>query len=111
MIVGPFRRFSYTDGLLEHINSSGIEQPSRGPLYTKLIAVTVLTLGLGLLLAPRISRNWYRKNKAGLFLNVQDSSPIVTFVDAATLPTAVGLYRQFSLARDDRLATLALSAA
>jgi hypothetical protein len=109
--VGPFRRFYYIDGLLEHINSSGIAQPSRGRLYVQLFLLAVSTLGIGLLFAPWISRRWYNKNKAGLFLNVRDADPIVTFVDAATLPTAIGLYRQFSLARDDRMATLALSAA
>lgn len=111
ILVGPFRRISYTDALLEHINSSGIEQPSRGPLYFRIFFTAAITLGIGLIFAPWISRRWYKKNKDGLFLNVQDAFPVVTFVDAATLPTAIALYRDFSLARDDRLAQLALSAA
>lgn len=110
IIIGPFRHLSYQDGLLEYINSSGIRQPSRGPLYFKLTLLFVFTLGIGLLFVPAVSRSWFRKNKAGLFLNVREGLSIVTFADAASMPVAMSMYREFTLARDDRLGHLALSA-
>lgn len=105
----PAGGFVYTDGQLEHVNSSGIGQPSKMSLYVQLTAVAILTWGVGLIFAPLLRRRWLLKNKAGIFLNVREGVAVNAFVDDATLPAAVHMYRQFSLARDDRMAHLSLS--
>lgn len=105
----PGGGFVYTDGQLEHINSSGIGQPSKTSLYLQIGALGIYTLGLGLILAPMVWRRWHLKNKSGIFLNVREGISVQAFVDNETLPTAVEMYRQFSLARDDRMQSLSLA--
>lgn len=136
----PFGRWRYQDGLLEHVNSSGIGQPSQ--LFVRFatmvlaiyaagatlasvawfvnsdgtrdvtarvlltIASIITTWLLFLVLRGAVRTWWMRKRKAGIFLVVRDGAPITTFVDTNSLPTAMAAYRDFSLARDDRLAKL-----
>lgn len=132
--TGPFRSFRYIDAYLEHVNSSGIGQPSRLKLYRQLFVAAIfcvsvgaaavialleggdvgalaapaagLTFALFLLVARLISSRWRRSNKTGLFLNVADGIDISSFVDSSRFPTAVHLYQDYALARERRLALL-----
>lgn len=108
MHIGRFGRFHYSDAMLEHINSSGIGQPSKLDLYVRMVIFGICTLGLA---NRAIARNWYRKHKAGIFLVVREGKPIVTYADGEHLDETMRLYREFSVARDRRLAELALSVA
>lgn len=132
IIVGPFREFVYTDAFLEHVNSSGIGQLSRMTLYRRLliwfvfvasvtisgsladdsldeslVLVILAAIVVYMLGARLIASFWHRSHKSGIFLNVRQGIHVQSFVDAQSLVTAIGIYRVFSLSRENRLSELA----
>lgn len=104
--VKLFGEVAYQDGSLEHVNSAVVYQPSKALLYLFVIASSILTLGIGLLLLPVTVRLFYSFKKSGLLVSVREGVAVYMFSDRKLLKQANVVYRTALAAREHRLAGL-----
>jgi ABC-type multidrug transport system fused ATPase/permease subunit len=123
--IGLFGEVIYQDGMLEHVNSGIVYQPSRLMLYLAsalfflftlgiarmmlLINVTLFlsTLGFGIALLPIVVRLYYGFKKSGLVLWIREGVDVYSFADRKRLRTANRHFREVSAVREVRLRELA----
>jgi hypothetical protein len=94
---------TYQDGFLEFLNSGVVHQPSKLLLYLYVAAISILTLGIGLLLLPLTVRMYYRFKKCGLVLWVREGVPVYVFSDRKRIGVANNLYREAAHLREELL--------
>lgn len=97
--VKLFGAVNYQDGSLEYVNSTVVHQPSVLLLYLWVIAVSILTLGVGLLLLPLTVRLFYRFKKSGLVLCIREGLSLYIFTDRKLLVTASAMYQMAATLR------------
>ena len=102
--VKLFGEVTYQDGSLEHVNSAVIFQPSKALLYLFVIASSIFTLGIGLLLLPVTVRLFYSFKKSGLLVWIREGVGVYMFSDRKLLRQANVVYRTALAAREHRLA-------
>jgi hypothetical protein len=123
--IGLFGEVIYQDGMLEHVNSGIVYQPSRLMLYLvsalfflftlgvarMMLLVNVIlflsTLGLGIALLPIVVRLYYSFKKSGLVLWIREGVHVYSFADRKRLRTANRHFREVSAVREVRLRELA----
>ncbi|MGH8930700.1 MAG: hypothetical protein ACRDZO_08760 [Egibacteraceae bacterium] len=123
--IGLFGELIYQDGALEHVNSGVVYQPSRFVLYLLSaffflatlgvartlwpisIALSLITLSLGIALLPIVVRLYYRFKKSGLVLWIREGVAVYSFADRKRFRTANRYFREVSIQRELRLQELA----
>lgn len=104
--TGFFGEVVFQDGCMEYINSGIIYQPSKFwlyVLYLVLVIFTIVTLGVGLLLAPFLVKLYYNLNKCGVVFVIREGVSVYIFTDRDRLIIANRLYRMVMQAREIRV--------
>jgi hypothetical protein len=119
--ISIFGRVHYQDGILEHINSSALVQPSLLSLYLYAAAiaivsvffsiagwfiyplVAVLVILFSILFLPTVIRLYCRFYKSGLLFWVREGVPVYIFIDRKRMSNAKRFYRLCCNQREERV--------